>query len=613
MNRSESRIVNEESVMGSQKPGAADATALCEAGQRHMQAGRPLDARLCCQQALAADPDHVDALQLMGLLALQARQFDHAIAWIARANQQDIKTDHLDSLGIALEQQGLHEWAFKAFDRGVQLKPDDVELWAHRGDALASLARFEEALSSYDHVLRLDPQNAGAALRCGMLLITLKRAQQALVHLDRCNELVPNNACVLEQRGRALHDLKRYEEALADNRRAHALDPASFHVCNNLGAALFWLRRDEEALPWFDKALALQPHSIVALINKASALTQTRRIDEAIEVYHQVRTIDPGNADAAWNLALLALLKGDFETGWAGREVRWHAHMRPARYPHFIQPMWRGEAGIEGRTILVYADEGIGDSIQFARYVPLLAPRGARVILAVQEPLQPLLAALPGVSLCISRSEALPAFDLHCPMCNLPLAFATRLETIPSAICYLPEPAPARVQFWEQRLGDRLGPARKLRVGLVWSGNPGHLNDHNRSLPLSALLRLFDLDARFVSLQKDPKADDKALLGRTGAIDLTADLTDFAETAALVSCLDIVISVDTSVAHLAGALGRPTWTLLPYSPDFRWLLDRDDSPWYPTMRLFRQSQSRDWNELVDRVRAELALHVTRPA
>jgi tetratricopeptide (TPR) repeat protein len=611
MNRRESRNADEESARDADAS-ASTAAALCEAGYQHMQAGRHLEGQLCCRQALKADPDYIDALHLMGLLALQARQYDHAIEWIARANQHDIGTHHLCSLGIALGQQGLHDLAFKAFDRGVQLKPDDTELWARRSDALANLSRPEEALSSYHHALKLNPRDADAALRCGMLLITLKRPEEALVYFDLCDELLPDNASVLEQRGLALHALKRYEEALAENLRSHALNPNSFDVCNNVGAALHWLRRDEEALPWFDKALALRPDSIPALINKASALTQIRRIDEAIDVYHQVQTNDPDNADAAWNLALLALLKGNFEAGWAGREVRWRAHMRPARYPHFSEPMWRGEDGIEGKTILIYADEGMGDSIQFARYAPLLAARGARVILAVQEPLQPLLTGLPGVSLCMSRSQDLPAFDLHCPMCNLPLAFGTRLNTIPSAISYLPAPALTRVQSWEQRLQDRLGRARKLRVGLVWSGNPGHLNDHNRSLPVRALLRLVDPKVSFISLQKDPGADDKALLDQAGMIDLTADLTDFAETAALVSCLDIVISVDTSVAHLAGALGRPTWILLPCSPDFRWLLDRDDSPWYPTMRLFRQSASRDWDELVDRVRAELALRIALP-
>jgi len=612
MNRSESRIADEASEKGSEHSGPAMAAAHCAAGHQHMQAGRHLEAQLCCQQALEADPDHIDALQLMGLLALQARQFDHAIAWIARANQQDIGTDHLHSLGIALEQQGLHEWAFKAFDRGVALKPDDTELWAHRSDALANLARPEEALSSYNQLLRLDPRDAGAALRCGMLLIALKRPQQALVYLDLCDELLPDNATVLEQRGLALHHLKRYEEALAENLRAHALNPASFDACNNVGAALHWLRRDQEALPWFDKALALRPRSIPALLNKASALSQVLRIAEAIAVYRQVEAIDPGNADAEWNLSLLYLLTGNYETGWAAREVRWRAHMRPAGYPHFPQPMWLGEESVKDKTILVYADEGIGDTLQFVRYVPLLAARGARVILAVQDALQPWLADLSGVAQCIPRSASLPAFDMHIPLCTLPHAFGTRIDTIPAPRSYLPPPPAARVEAWERRLRQRLGAERKLRVGLVWSGNPQQMNDHNRSVPLRLLLPLLDVDASFVSLQKDPRPDDQALLARTSIIDLTADLTDFVETAALASCVDLVISVCTSVAHMAGGLGRPTWVLLSYAPDWRWLLDRDDSPWYPTIRLFRQSQSRDWDELVDRISAELALRIALP-
>jgi hypothetical protein len=282
--------------------------------------------------------------------------------------------------------------------------------------------------------------------------------------------------------------------------------------------------------------------------------------------------------------------------------------MRPP-YPHFTEPMWRGEEDVAGKTVLVYAEEGNGDTIQFARYAPMLAARGAKVILAVQDALLPLLTGLPGVSQCIARSAPLPAFDFHCPICTLPFAFGTRLDTIPSTTPYLPPPAQARVQSWEQRLQDRLGPDRKCRIGLVWSGNPNHGNDHNRSVPLRTILRLLGADASFISLQKQPTADDKLLLEQAGVVDLTAELSDFAETAALASCLDIVITVDTSVAHLAGALGRPTWIMLPHSPDFRWLLDREDSPWYPAARLFRLSKSRDWNELVDRVRSALAAHV----
>jgi len=229
--------------------------------------------------------------------------------------------------------------------------------------------------------------------------------------------------------------------------------------------------------------------------------------------------------------------------------------------------------------------------------------RGARVILVVDDAAYPLLSALSDVAQCFPKSTGmLPAFDMHCPMSSLPLAFATRLDTIPSGVSYLPAPAESRVHAWE----GRLGPHERPRVGLVWSGNPNHINDHNRSIPLRTLARILDLDAAFVSLQKDARRDDGAVLReRTGLIDLTAELTDFSETAALVSCLDLVITVDTSVAHLAGALGRPAWVLLPFSPDYRWLLGRDDSPWYPTLRLFRQTESREYGSVLDRVRAEL--------
>jgi len=248
-------------------------------------------------------------------------------------------------------------------------------------------------------------------------------------------------------------------------------------------------------------------------------------------------------------------------------------------------------------------DEGLGDSIQFARYLPMVAARGARVILIVADAVYPLLSEMPGVAECRPLSAGAPeSFDMHCPMCSLPLAFATTLDSIPSDISYLPPPASVRVQAWE----DRLGPHDKLRVGLVWSGNPEHANDRNRSLPLQKLLRLLDVDATFVSLQKSPKPADQAILNEHPEIlDLASDLMDFSETAALVSCLDLVITVDTSVAHLAAALGRPTWILLPYLPDYRWLLDREDSPWYPTVRLFRQSETRNYETVLDRVRAEL--------
>jgi tetratricopeptide (TPR) repeat protein len=601
MNR-DRRAADRESQTASNGAGTPVADALYQAGLGHMEAGRYLDAQICCQQALAADSNHADALHLMGLLSFQAAQYDHAVEWTARAIRQSPKVEYLSSLGITLRQQGRLEEALKTFDKAVQLKPEDTELWIKLGTVLAELGRPADALLTFQHVLKLNPRHWDAAYRCGFLLHKLERDGEALPYLYLGESVQPDHAAIPQMRAIVLHKLKRFEEALADNRRAHALNPGNADACNNIGASLQPLHRDEEALPWFDKALALQPDHLIAWANKASSLQEFHLFDEASAIYHHMKQIDPACAQADWDLSLLHMLTGNFEAGWAGREARWK--IQSINYPAFSQPMWLGEENIEGKTILVCADEGLGDSIQFARYVPMMAARGARgVVLVVNDPLVPLLSALPGVSQTLSKSAGMfPPFDMHCPMSSLPLAFGTRLETIPSDISYLPAPAESRVRTWEERLGSHT----RLRVGLVWSGNANHKNDYNRSTSLRLMSRILDVDATFVSLQKDPRSDDRAaLLERTDVIDLTADLADFNETAALISCLDLIITVDTSVAHLAAALGRPTWILVSYTPDYRWLLDRDDSPWYPTVRLFRQSKTRDYGEVLDRVRGEL--------
>ncbi len=566
-----------------------------------MHAGRHLDAQLCCQQALKADANHADTLHLMGLLSLHANQRDHAMEWIARAIRQDPKPEYLASLGTTLQQQGRYEEALKALDKAVQLSPDDAELWRHLGDILVQLKRFDQALLSFQHVLKLDPHHQDALYKSGALLNQFGRYEEAIAHLDLSAEVLPNHAPTLQARARTLYNLKRLEESLAEGRRAHQLDPDNADTCNNIGAALRLLGRDEEALGWFDKALEIRPDSVATLDNKIISLFSLHRFDEVFVLSDRMKSLGLNTSTTLWNVSLAHLLTGNFEAGWPGHEAR--LRLPSAFYPKFPQQRWLGEEEIEGKTVLICADEGLGDTIQFVRYVPMLAERAARVFLAVQEPLQRLLSGLSSVSQCVPMSavSTLPAFELHCPVSSLPLAFGTRLDTIPSATSYLPSPARSHVQAWQ----DRLGPHTKLRVGLVWSGSPSHTNDVNRSIPFRLLARILDVDAAFISLQKDPRPDDKALLEQTDIVELTTHLVDLAETAALVSCLDLVITVDTSVAHLAGALGRPTWILLPWTPDFRWLLDREDSPWYPTVRLFRQTATRDYAAVLDRVRSEL--------
>ena len=610
MNRRERRAAG-GSRINAKKSGDDAAAALYEAGFRHLRAGQYLEAQLCCRQALAADENHADTLHLMALLSFQANQYDHAVEWVTRALQQATKVEYLVTLGTVLHNQGRFEEAFKAFDKAVQLRLDAAALWNGRGNALLALERQADALQSFQHILTLDPHHWEAITKCALLLHQQGRFEDAVKHFDLANKLRPDHALTWQLRGHSLRSLRRFDEALLDTQRAYALDPRDAETCNSMGDILAqWPDRQEEALQWFDRTLELRPDFILALINRAHVLRQLHRFEEAAATYTRLKSLDPDNAEANMGFGHLHLLLGNFQPGWEGYEGRRKIASFSAAYPKFSQPSWTGAESIEGKTVVVHVDEGLGDTIQFARYIPMLAARGARVVLVVEPPIFSLLCGLPGVSQCLPfPANTLPEFDFHCPMSSLPLAFGTRLDTIPSDMSYLPAPAADRVQAWEERLGSH----DKLRVGLVWSGNPKHRNDRNRSIPLRTLFRILDADATFVSLQKDPRPDDRAaLLERPGIIDLTADLNDFADTAALIACLDLVITVDTSVAHLAAAMGRPTWILLPYLPDWRWLLDRDDSPWYPTVRLFRQSETRDYEAVLDRVRSELsALAVER--
>jgi tetratricopeptide (TPR) repeat protein len=589
------------------RPEGASPAALVEAGLAQMRSGGFAVAEHCCRQALALDPGHADTLHLMGLLSLEQSQFDQAVEWLSRAIRRDPKPLYLTSLGTTLLKQGRREEAVQVFDKAVQLKPDEAELWRNLGNALVEASRPSDAIVSFQQAVKLDPRNFDAAHKTALLLYQAERYEEALAYFNLSEELQRDHFPTIYMRALTLQNLKRFEAALADNRRAMALDPANADACHNAGNVLRALFRHEEAVACYDRSLALRPNFAPTLGNKAVALAELRRFEEAIATYRQTLAADPGHAVSEWNLGLLQLLLGDFEAGWAGQEARWKVSSLSSGYPRFSQPKWLGREPIAGKTILACSNEGLGDGIQFVRYVPMLAARGARVIMVVQDALCPLLSGMDGVAECLPRStKVLPDTDFQVPFSSLPLAFGTRLDTIPAQKSYLPAPAAARVLAWERRLGAH----DKLRVGLVWSGNPMHNNDRNRSIPLRLLAPVLDLDVTFVSLQKDPRPDDRAALAeRAEIVDLTAGFADFSDTAALIACLDLVICVDTSVAHLAAALGCATWILLPYTPDYRWMLDREDSPWYPTARLFRQDETHDYRRVIGRVRSELAARI----
>ncbi|MDH6258016.1 tetratricopeptide repeat protein [Bradyrhizobium sp. BR13661] len=599
MNRRERRAT------AAKQSGKVTPSSLAQAGFAHLQRARIAEAELCCQQALTLDDQHSDALHLLGVLCFHAQQPDAAVEWIGRAVQQAPKAEYLLSLAAVLERQGRLEHAQQHYSHALRLKAEDAGLWNHVGNLLWQLGRKDEAAQHLQQALKLDPHYWEAAHNGGMLLLELGRHADAVRCFDVAERLGPNSAALHQMRAVCLSALNRFEEAQADYEKSIALDPSLAETHNNLGLLHWRFGRLEQAFACFDSALALRPDFHAVLNNKAVVLLHLQLIDEAFSTLRRSLAAAPNDAQTLFYLATLQLLTGDLEHGWLAREARWRLPSVGLVDRGFTKPLWRGDQPIEGKTILLHSDEGLGDAIQFARYVPMVAALGAKVILEVEPPIQQLLCGIEGVAECIGRSSA-PAFDLHCPLGTLPLAFGTRLETIPFARGYVPPPPAARVNAWE----SRLGPRNRFRVGLVWAGNPDHKNDHNRSMALRTLAPLLDCDAQFVSLQKGVRDQDRAFLDERGDIvDLTQHLTDFSETAALMSCLDLVISVDTSVAHLAGALGAPVWTLVPFNPDWRWLLRRDDSPWYHSMRLFRQSARGDWAGVVDEIRVELEQQV----
>jgi len=505
------------------------------------------------------------------------------------------------NLGNSLCALGRFEEAVKSYDRALTLRPDLVEALSNRGGTLRQLKRFDEALASCDRALALRPDLAEALSNRSMILHDTKRDDEALVSCDRALTVRPDHVEALSNRGTILNELKRYDEALESYDRALVLRPNHAEALYNRGNCLHELNRYEEALESYDRALAVRPDDARTFNNRGKVLKELTRHDEALASIDRALALEPGNITAHRNAASLRLVTGDFSRGWPEYEWRWKKEAMALAKRNFPQPLWLGAEEIGGKRILLHSEQGFGDTIQFCRYVPLVAARGARVILDVQKPLQPLMSSLAGASQIISTGDPLPDFDLHCPLLSLPLAFKTRLETIPSGAPYLLAPSQA-VTDWDTRIGAE----RRPRIGLAWSGNAAHERDRDRSMSLRAFLSILDIGATFVSLQKDVRADDATVLDERGDILQFGDqLGDFSDTAALISQLDLVISVDTSVAHLAGALGKPVWVLVSHIPEWRWLLDRSDSPWYPTARLFRQNHTRTWDAVIIRVREAL--------
>jgi tetratricopeptide (TPR) repeat protein len=460
--------------------------------------------------------------------------------------------------------------------------------------------RLDTALVLFQEALKADLGRAEGFASLGLLFHALKQFERALKSYHEALRLAPGDVELLNRRGVALLELGRASEALDDFDRALAADPENLDALGNRGNALFRLNRPAEAIEAYDRALERAPESAPLLTNRAIALRRLDRPHEALMSAARALAANPNFAPARFVEGTVRLLLGDFATGWRGYESRWGGSMAGQRRA-LAAPLWVGRQPLAGKTILLHAEQGFGDTIQFVRYAPLVAARGARVVLEVQPQLVRLLSGMNGVDTVLPRSASLPHFDFHCPLASLPLALGTEMHSIPADVPYLAPPTGAS-KYWQARL-----PRSRPLVGLVWSGERAHDNDLNRSIRLETLLPLLaGVDVQFVSLQYDVREQDAALLkARTDLLHISREFTDFADTAAAVAALDALISVDTAVAHLCGAMGKPLFLLLPYAADFRWLRERSDSPWYPTARLFRQRRFGDWTDTIAALRQDL--------
>ncbi len=571
--------------------------ALCNRGSALRALGRLEEALQTYDRALTVDPRSVESYYNRGHVLRDLKRYVEALRSYDQANALlPGNVVMLSARGMTLVDLGRYGEALASFNEAIAIEPDFVEALYNSVVALERLGRATEAIQRCDRILALEPGHWRALASRGTALLHQKAYEAAVFAYDQALAAMPRATDVLCNRGTALRFLRRYDEALQSYDAALELDPSLAEAWNNRSNVLQDLHRYDEAMSALDRAIHVCPHHATSWMNRGNVLYEMDRLDAAIAAYDQAIRFDPDYRDAHFARGSLYLALGDFARGWNDYEWRARDPEGELNRRMFQQPTWRGDAPLEGRSILVHAEQGFGDTLQFCRYMSLLKARGADIVLEVQPALHALVSTLRTPVRVIAAGEPLPPTDFHVPLLSLPLAFGTDLRTIPAEVPYL-YPDPERVQQWQALLGEN----RLPRVGLVWAGNPAHRNDRNRSLPLAMLLPLLGDDVEWISLQKGVPAHDFDALAAAPMQRFDSALADFADTAALMQSLDLVISVDTAVAHLAGALGCPVWILLPAPAEWRWLRGQDDSPWYPSARLFRQTTPGEWADVVGAV------------
>jgi hypothetical protein len=531
-----------------------------KAGFALHQQGMLDEAQFYYEAVLKADPKNFDALHLLGVIAHQ--RHDHAAA-------------------IAL------------LDRAIQHNPRSALAHLNRGNTRKEMGDIQRAVADYEQAISIQPAYAEAYFNLGVALQECQQPGRALICYRKAVGLKQDFVEAYFALGNALQEHGQIDAAIVSLQEATRLRPDFVAAFCNLGNLLKEVGRLDDAIAVYAHAIRLQPDFAVAHCNLGNVQKEKQQFQLAIASYAQATKLNPDFAEAHWNQSLVHLLLGDFEAAWPLFEWRWKAKKNNISLPDFRRPLWLGEQALAEKTILICWEQGFGDTIQFCRYVPLVQALGATVLLVVPPSLVPLLKTLDGVGQVLGPDESVSDFDYYCPLMSLPLAFHTTLDTIPAQCAYLHTDG-NRMQFWEAKLPH----AGRKRVGIAWSGSA---TNKSRSLPLAELIQHLPRHLEYVCIQKDVTDSERCILAEQNMHCFDQDIADFSDTAALCGLMDLVISIDTSAAHLAGAMGKPIWVLLPHLPDWRWLLDRSDSPWYPSMRVYRQEEMGAWHPVLQRV------------
>jgi tetratricopeptide (TPR) repeat protein len=628
------------------KRARGSAASLFARARRLHDAGHLEKAAREYRAVLAREPRHLDALHLLGVARLEAGDYPEAIELIGKAIAEGLQQPEvLNNLGIAQLRQGNAAHAMHYFEQAIELRSGYAEAHANKGTCLMRLERFSDAAHHLASAIQINPSLSVAYKDLAIAMTRLGDHQGALRSIEGASALEPENALLHRLKGDTLVHLGMKVEALASYREALRLDPGMYPAYVNIGNLLSELGHFDLAVKTLSHLIKLDNSNADALISRGSAFMHINLVHEAHRDFARALEIAPRSTLARHNLSvthstlgeprqalelldqliltnpesqrdrytrsLLLLVTGELPAAWEGHEARHALHNRA----YLVEPrdrLWDGKESVAGKTMLLKAEQGLGDTIQFCRYATLVAGMGARVVLAVPPPLKKLMMTLEGVSEVISSGDDLPGYDLHCPLLSLPRAFGTSYFNIPAKKRYLSADQDA-VAAWSALL-----PANgRKRVGLVWNGGfrlnrPDHWGtNERRNIPMGDFFRILDLDHDFYTLQKGDPAESEfrnhrqLLWPHSNLLDFTSRLHDFSDTAALVENLDLVISVDTSTAHLAAALGKPVWLLNRHDTCWRWFLQRSDSPWYPSLRIFRQTQVCQWDDVIESVKSEL--------